>query len=116
MARLLLDEDIKAKSLVRVLITAGHDIVTTADLGLDGHSDAVVLEQASLSARAVLTYNCDDFRALHESMPDHCGIILVYQEPRKTMSYPDITRALENLEQSGILLPGSIHALNTWHY
>ena len=116
MIRLLLDEDIKAKSLVKLLVEAGHDVLTTSDLSLDGHSDAEVLAAASADGRVVLTYNCDDFRVLHNENTSHCGIILAYQEPGKSLSYGQIVLSLGNLEKSGSLLPGTLHVLNHWCY
>ena len=114
--RLLLDEDIKSKRLVRLLKEAGHDVVTTVDVGLDGQSDPTVLASAAKLGRTVLTYNCDDFRALHASAIAHAGILVVYQEPGKSMSYQEMLSAIENLEHSGISLQGSLFALNQWHY
>ena len=116
MLRLLLDEDIKARFLVRLLLAGGHDVVTTADLELDGQPDVAVLAKGAELSRLVLTYNCDDFRALHEQGMAHAGILLVYREAEKKMSYAQIVRALENLESSGYLISGTIHALNAWFY
>jgi predicted nuclease of predicted toxin-antitoxin system len=96
-AKLLLDEDIKARSLVRLLVTQGHDVATTQDRMLDGQPDDAVLMLAAEEGRILLTYNCDDFRHLHEQGQSHAGIGLVYQEPGKSMSYTQIARALTNL-------------------
>ncbi|CAN5669900.1 hypothetical protein BH11ARM2_BH11ARM2_00760 [soil metagenome] len=113
---MLLDEDIKSKRLVRLLAEAGHDVATTADLALDGHRDAEVLAGAVRENRVVLTYNCDDFRALHEAGGEHPGILLVYQEPGKSLSREEIVRTIGNLEGSAVPIPGSLHALNHWRY
>lgn len=114
--RLLLDEDIKSKLLVRLLRERGHDVATTADLGIDGQPDFFVLRRATVEDRIVLTYNCDDFRELHESDASHAGIILVYQEPGKSMDRKAIVAALDNLEKASVALPGTLHALNPWRY
>ncbi len=116
MIRLLLDEDIKANTLIRLLREAGHDVVTTADLALDGKHDIDVLTGAIRESRVVLTYNCDDFRLLHQDADSHSGIVLVYQEPGKSMSYTQIVTALGNLDASGALVASSLHALNLWSY
>lgn len=114
--RLLLDEDIKSKRLVRLLREADHNVATTADLRLDGHTDTEVLAGAVRENRIVLTYNCDDFRTLHEATGDHAGILLVYQEPGKSLSHEEIVMAISNLEESEIPIPHSIYALNQWRY
>jgi len=43
--QLLVDEDTKSKKLIRLLSEAGHDVVTTADLGLDRMDDPAVLQK-----------------------------------------------------------------------
>ena len=116
MLRLLLDEDIKSRQLVRLLSEAGHDVQTTSDLGIDGASDIAVLAAAKAENRIVLTYNCSDFRALHDSNPNHAGILVVYQEPEKELSRPEIVRAISNVEKAGVSLPMALHALNQWKY
>jgi len=114
--RLLLDEDIKSRQLVRLLTEAGHDVQTTTDLGIDGTSDETVLARATNETRTVLAYNCSDFRALHEAAPTHAGILVVYREPGKELSRPDIVRALSNLERAGVQFADTFHAVNHWKY
>jgi len=112
--KVLLDEDIKAKSLVRQLREAGFDVLTTTDLGLDGRTDSEVLLHATEGQRIVMTYNCDDFRVLHKIAPSHSGIVLVYQEKNKRMSHSQMVRALQNIINTGDSLVGILHTLNHW--
>lgn len=60
--RLLVDEDLQAKRLVQMLRTAGHDVMTASEAGLDGASDESVLSRATGEGRSVLTRNADHFR------------------------------------------------------
>lgn len=116
--RLLLDEDARAKALIRLLLKAGHDVVTTSDLGLDGQPDPAVLQAATSAGRVLLTFNCDDFRELHNRNSGHFGIVAVYQdaEPSKRLTYEGIARALANLEVSGHRIASNFHVLNAWSY
>lgn len=115
---LLVDEDIQARRLVRLLVEVGHDILTVNDAGLSGQPDAIVFRSACESGRALLTRNPADFLALHQHQPDHPGILAVYQDhdPAKNMSYADIARAIENLESVGVALPSAFHVLNNYRW
>ena len=116
--RLLVDEDSQARLLVAALRAAGHDVRTAAEAGLNSLNDAEVLRRARAEKRALLTHNCDDFRALHEAEPDHPGILAVYQhrDPARNMSYAAIVRALRNIEASGWNVTGQFMILNAWNY
>ncbi len=116
MLRLLLDEDSKAKTLVRLLTEAGQDTVTTTDLELDGQPDSVVLARATLEERVLVTKNCLDFLALHEESSSHAGILLIFQEPGKAMSYIQIVQAIGNLEKSKVPIQGECQAINSWKF
>jgi len=50
--RLLVDEDSQAHTLVRMLVEAGHDVLTAADAGLNAHSDADVLDEDLVPGRS----------------------------------------------------------------
>jgi hypothetical protein len=114
--RLLVDEDSQAKTLVRLLIEAGHDVLTAEAAGLNGLDDADVLAHAVRSQRALLTRNCGDFVALHSDAPDHPGILAIYQnaDPAKNLSYADIVRAIGNLAASGVPCAGEVLVVNAW--
>src|SRR4051812_13292108 len=108
--RLLIDEDSKSRELVGALRAVGHDVVTTADEGIDGFSDVDVLACAKAKGRIVLTQNAGDFRALHGSGNDHAGIVVIYplRNPLRPLPVPDIIRALANLEAARVPRRGAV--------
>jgi predicted nuclease of predicted toxin-antitoxin system len=114
--RLLVDEDSQAKTLVRLLGEAGHDVLTVDAAGLNSMADHQVLRRAIQDGRALLTRNCGDFLALHADSPDHHGILAVYQDadPAKNMRYVDIVRALHNLASTGVSCSKRFVVLNAW--
>ena len=113
---LLVDEDTSSKRLVRMLVDAGHDVVTVLSEGLQGSTDQEVLEQARDLERVVLTQNVGDFRELHDADPEHPGILGIFHErdPSGHMTYADIVRAIGNPESSGIEVASEFHVLNVW--
>jgi predicted nuclease of predicted toxin-antitoxin system len=116
--RLLVDEDSQARTLVRLLVEAGHDVLTVEAAGLTSMADGEVLARAIQDRRALLTRNCGDFLALHQALPDHHGILAVYLDAdlAKDMSYADICRALANLAPSGIRGEKEFIVLNAWRW
>ncbi len=116
--RLLLDEDSQAKYLVNLLRAAEHDVTTANEAQIVGFPDREVLAYAIQTHRVLLTRNCDDFQELHQHQTIHHGIFAIYQDPEaaKQMSYPDIVRAIGNLEAAGLELAGQFVALNSWNY
>jgi hypothetical protein len=75
-ALLLADEDFPLPA-VRRLRRLGHDVLTAGEAGLANRRvpDDIVLEYATRLGRAVLTYNWDDFLALHDRGVPHAGIV-----------------------------------------
>jgi predicted nuclease of predicted toxin-antitoxin system len=116
--RLLVDEDTQAKTLVRLLRDAGHDVVTVEMSGLTSVADSGVLSYAIRESRVLLTRNCGDFLALSRVVGSHAGILAIYQDadPSKNMSYTDIVRAIRNLEESEVLIEGEFVVLNAWRW
>jgi len=55
-----LDEDSQAQLLVKLLMAAGHDILTINKVNMAGSSDEVVLNYARQINRILLTHNCND--------------------------------------------------------
>jgi hypothetical protein len=110
------DEDLQAKRLVGLLRTAGHDVMTATEAGLEGASDESVLSRAHCEGRAVLTRNVDHFRDMHDSGSSHSGILAVFEgrQARKNMSRSDIVRAIGNLETAGLEITGQFVVLNAW--
>lgn len=116
--RLLVDEDSQARTLVRLLVEAGHDVLTVEAAGLHSMADHEVLGRAIQEQRMLLTRNCSDFLDLHAGMPNHHGILAIYQDadPAKNMSYTDIVRALGNLGASGVSFSGEFIVVNAWRW
>ena len=77
-----------------------------------------MLAHACEQDRVLLTRNARDFAKLHEAVPDHPGILVVCQDgdAKRDMSYPDIVRAIANLERSKAHIPRSFHVLNTYRW
>lgn len=116
--QLLLDEDSQAKQLVNLLKEAGHNVITVKESNLMSKPDSIVLDFARQQKRILLTRNCDDFHNLHNSNPQHPGILAVYQHPdfSKNMSYQQIIQAITNIQTAGIPIENQFIVLNQWHY
>lgn len=101
-----------------MLRTAGHDVRTASDEGLDGRSDADVLAHANAEGRVLLTKNADHYSDLHDEGKQHAGILVVYEDFSRTkhMSLSDVVRAVGNVDRSGIDLARQFVPLNAWNY
>ena len=77
MARLYANENL-AIDLVEALRQFNHDILSSYDAGQanQGFPDDEVLDYATLNDRCVITFNRDDFVALHRNGVNHAGIII----------------------------------------
>ena len=77
MARLYSNENL-AIDLVEALRQFNHDILSSYDAGQanQGIPDDEVLKYATLNDRSVITFNRDDFVALHRNGVSHAGIII----------------------------------------
>ena len=116
--KLLIDEDAQDKLLVKLLREADHDVLTVNEAKLTSQPDHKIFDYAIKEERLVLTYNCDDFEALHSANSSHPGILAVYRDAERSqdMSFSAIVKALANLEASGIPLINQLIALNQWNY
>jgi Domain of unknown function (DUF5615) len=72
--RVYVDEDSVHDLLVRLLRSAGHEVETSLDAGLLGHSDAVQLRYSISTNRPLLSANHRDFRELHNLILQASGI------------------------------------------
>ena len=65
-------------ALIKELRHFGHDVLTSYDAGNanQGIPDDCVLAEATANDRCVITFNRDDFLALHRSGVDHAGIVI----------------------------------------
>lgn len=116
--RLLVDEDTQARTLVRLLREAGHDVLTVDEAGLRSLADDEVLTRAIDENRVLLTRNCGDFLVLSSRVREHPGILGIYQDANmaKNLAYPGIVRAIANLEEAGVSLFGEFLSLNAWYW
>lgn len=116
--KLLIDEDSQDRLLVKLLREAAHDVITVNEAGLTSQPDKVVFDYAKANNRVLLTYNCDDFEALHEANPTHSGILAIYRGSNrsKNMSFKDIVKAIANIETTEISLNNQFISLNQWIY
>ena len=76
MALLFADENFPLPA-VRRLRGLGHDVLTAGQAGMANRRvpDDIVLAYATRLGRAVLTFDWDDFAALHGRVTTHAGII-----------------------------------------
>jgi uncharacterized protein with PIN domain len=77
MFRFYADENLSVR-LVNKLKYFGYDIVTAYEFGQGNQRipDEQVLSIATVEARAVLTFNRNDFRDLHYAGKHHAGILI----------------------------------------
>lgn len=115
---ILLDEDSQAKTLVKLLKAKEHNVLTVNEVGLAGFPDREILSYAHQNCRVLITRNCDDFRILHQINPKHFGILAIYQDSdfSKNMTYNSIIKAIDNFENSNLVLEGEFIILNQWNY
>jgi len=64
--QLYLDDDSVDSILIRMLIAAGHDLLTPAAAGIDWTEDPIHLMRSILMNRSLLTRNYEDFKLLHD--------------------------------------------------
>lgn len=118
--RLYLDECCAARTLRELLVRAGHNVETPIDVrpSLIGAADKAQLTHATATERLLLTTNPDHFQRLHESHPNHFGVIGVYQDGNraKDMTWPEVVKALANLESTGMDLRGTFVILNKYRW
>lgn len=82
MFRFYANENLAAE-LVNELRRLGHDVLTSREAGNanQGIPDDVVLSTAAADGRCVVTFNRDDFLALHRDSKDHGGIVVCKDDP-----------------------------------
>ncbi len=98
-----LDDCAFSYRLRQLLVEAGHTVQVPTDVEppLTGAKDHLHFDYARKTWQVILTYNPDDFLELHLQIPDHPGLLAVYQDndPTRDMSYPDVVRAINNLQR-----------------
>lgn len=115
--RLLLDEMLPA-AIARQLRSRGHDVTAVDELiELRGLPDDELLEHAQRDARAIVTYNRDDFLALdaryRHAGRDHHGIVIL--NPRRfvqsSQTIGALVTSLEAFVTADPPYPGFVHWL-----
>ena len=83
--------------VVEILRRLGHEILTTAESGRAGQAipDADVLAFAVAEQRVVLTLNRRHFIRLHQTIPEHAGIVVCTFDPDFAALAQRIHTALE---------------------
>lgn len=117
---LYLDDCAFSYALKRLLVDAGHDVETPADVEppLTGADDRAHFDHACATSRAMLTFNARDFLGLHRETPEHPGILVVYKDNDLTrdMDYAAIVRAIANLESTGVDVARGFWVLNVYRW
>ena len=82
MFRFYANENLAAE-LVNELRRLGHDVLTSREAGNanQGIPDDEVLSTAAVDGRCVVTFNRDDFLALHRKGMEHGGIVVCKDDP-----------------------------------
>jgi hypothetical protein len=119
---LYLDDCSNSHLLAALLRKSGHLAIRPVDAGLAGEDDQVHLAFAVANSLTLVTKNPADFKILHDSDPNHFGILVVYQDndPLRDMSEAEIVNAIKNLEAAvaagGDPIHRHFHSLNDWRY
>ena len=118
--RIYLDDDLDSNRLIGLLKNEGHAVVSPREVGMRGATDLKHLQYASQNGLVLLTANVSDFLALHskwiESKLPHSGILVVYREnnPIKDLTVGQISKAVTEIERSGLPLLGALYNVNSW--
>ena len=103
MFRLYANENLAAE-LIEALQQFGYDVLTSYEAGNanQGIPDEQVLATATADQRCVITFNRDDFVALHRAGVEHEGIVVCKDDPERTVlaevlhNYLTSQRTLQN--------------------
>lgn len=117
--RIYLDDCAFSHRLRQLLVQSGHEVQVPADVSpLTGAKDETHFTHARTAGYLLFTYNPQDFLQLHKQFPKHPGILAVYQDNNldKDMSYVEIVRAIQNLEQLKLELANEFWILNRFRW
>ena len=118
--RLYLDDCAYSRRLCRLLRESGHDVQTPMEVtpSLSGVDDVTHFLHACSTGRVLLTLNAKDFKALHDQLSVHPGILAIHQDndPTKDMRYADIVQAIANFEQRALPLKHNFRMLNAFKW
>ena len=115
--KLVLDEHL-SPTIAKELRRRDHDVVAAAEVGLRQQADAAVMAWAVGESRALVTANCDDFRALHQAYLSrgdrHVGVVFV---PRRfSLAEAGFGRLIAALERLLMEHPqdDALEGVETW--
>ena len=109
MARFYANENVP-EPVVAELRRLGHDVVTMRETGHAGRAgpDSQVLELATTTGRAVVTFNRRHFARLHLERPTHAGIVVCTFDP----DFAALARRIHDAAQSMPELTGQLVRVN----
>lgn len=116
--RLYLDDCAYSKRLRKMLIEAGHQVVTSFDADIVGADDEIHFKYACQHQLTLVTKDANDFEELHRQNDQHFGIFAICEEadPSKNMSYANIVKAINNIVSTDVPLSGAFYVLNHWRW
>jgi hypothetical protein len=85
MASLYADENFSF-AVAEKLRALGHDVLTVQEASQQGEADSVVLDFATRTGRAVLTFNRRHFVRLHTQASTHAGIIVCTDDDAEALA------------------------------
>ena len=118
--RLYLDDDSVDDLLMRLLISAGHNVEIPSDIGLVGRSDPGHFRYSISANRVLLSGNHRDFRELHDLIFQaggaHPGILIVRRDNdrRRDLTPRGIVTAISHLLDAGVPFENEFIILNHW--
>jgi predicted nuclease of predicted toxin-antitoxin system len=117
---LYLDDNADEQTLATLLRKAHHQVTWPAEAGTLRALDAVHLEYAARTGLILITYDREDFRALHQLVLTthgiHPGILIVRfdNDRHRDMQPKDIATAIGKLERAGFEMANQFVILNQW--
>lgn len=117
---IFLDEDSSGALLATLLRKAGHDVLSTPELGRTGESDPAQFLYSIRQRRVLITRNHDDFEVLHDLVREagghHPGVLVTRfdNDAARDFTPKGIVVALGKLRASGLDVRDELHVLNEW--
>jgi len=111
--RLLLDENCADAVLLRLLLSAGHDVESVIETLGGGVGDEIVADYAINKSRVLLTKDIADFTSLYAHRSEHAGLLLIREgRDRGRMQPASVVRAIANIEAIYPALTGMVLSMN----
>jgi predicted nuclease of predicted toxin-antitoxin system len=110
---LLLDENASGRTFVSRLLSASYNVETSIALDGPGAADVTIFETAITSNRALVTYDCSDFRTLYATASWHSGLLLIYGNGLAT---DVLVRAIDRVAELYPILDDLVLSLNDFRW